>query len=123
MYATDVQCQDIAREGIDRRWARHTSMMEHMHSWVMEARRETGHQLDVLAPLESRSPTVTAVTLPTTLSGDAVARAVADLGFVIGAGYGPLKKSTFRVGHMGDHTVEGLAHCLDAVTAALAKMH
>lgn len=123
MYATDVQCQEIAREGIERRWARHTSMMEHMHSWVMEARRETGHQLDVLAPLESRSPTVTAVTLPTALSGDAVARAVADLGFVIGSGYGQLKKTTFRVGHMGDHTVEGLAHCLDAVTAALAKMH
>jgi aspartate aminotransferase-like enzyme len=122
MYATDVQCRDIAREGIERRWVRHVSMMEHMHSWVMEARRETGHDLDVLAPLESRSPTVTAVTLPAALSGDAVVRAVAERGYVIGGGYGKLKTRTFRVGHMGDHTVDGLAQCLDAVTEALHSL-
>ncbi|MEP6764730.1 MAG: alanine--glyoxylate aminotransferase family protein [Gemmatimonadaceae bacterium] len=122
MYAAEAQCQAIAKEGIERRWARHVSMMEHMHSWVMEARQQTGLALDVLAPLESRSPTVTAVTLPVTISGDAVARAVSERGFVIGSGYGQLKKSTFRVGHMGDHTVDGLAHCLDAVTEALQTL-
>lgn len=122
MYAADAQCQEIAREGIERRWTRHTSMMEHMHSWVMEARQETGHQLDVLAPLESRSPTVTAVTLPPQLSGEVVARAVGERGYVIGSGYGQLKKSTFRVGHMGDHTVEGLSHCLDVVSEVLSKL-
>lgn len=122
MYAADAQCQEIAREGIERRWARHVSMMEHMHSWVMEARQETGHQLDVLAPLESRSPTVTAVTLPAALSGDAMAKAVAERGYVIGSGYGKLKKNTFRVGHMGDHSVEGLARCLDVVTDAIVSL-
>ncbi|MBC8086931.1 MAG: alanine--glyoxylate aminotransferase family protein [Phycisphaerae bacterium] len=122
MYAAQAQCQEIAREGIERRWARHVSMMEHMHSWVMEARQETGHQLDVLAPLESRSPTVTAVTLPPSLSGDVIAKTVAERGFVIGSGYGKLKKGTFRVGHMGDHTVDGLALCLDAVTDAIVSL-
>lgn len=122
MYAADVQCQEIAREGIERRWVRHVSMMEHMHSWVMEARQQTGHPLDVLAPLESRSPTVTAVTLPSSLSGEAIAKAVAERGFVIGAGYGKLKKSTFRVGHMGDHTVDGLARCLDVVADAIVSL-
>ncbi len=120
LYAADAQCHEIARENVERRWVRHVSMMEHMHSWVMEARRETGHLLDVLAPLESRSPTVTAVTLPPNISGEAVARAVAERGYVIGAGYGQLKKSTFRVGHMGDHTVEGLSECLDVVTEVLS---
>jgi len=122
MYAADAQCQEIAREGIERRWARHVSMMEHMHSWVMEARQETGHPLDVLAPLESRSPTVTAVTLPAALTGDAIAKAVAERGYVIGAGYGKLKKGTFRVGHMGDHSVDGLAQCLDVVTEAIVSL-
>lgn len=122
MYAAEAQCHEIVREGIERRWARHVSMMEHMHSWVVEARQETGHQLDVLAPIESRSPTVTAVTLPSTLSGEVVAKAVADRGYVIGSGYGKLKMSTFRVGHMGDHTVEGLARCLDVVTEALDSL-
>lgn len=123
MYAAEAQCREITREGMERRWARHTSMMEHMHSWVIEARRETGHELDVFAPLESRSPTVTAVSLPAAISGEAVVRAVAERGFVIGGGYGKLKKRTFRVGHMGDHSVEGLSLCLDAVTEALAALH
>lgn len=122
MYAANAQCQAIAKEGIERRWARHVAMAEHMHSWVMEARQQTGLALDVLAPLESRSPTVTAVTLPAAVSGEDVARAVGERGFVIGSGYGKLKKSTFRVGHMGDHTIDGLAHCLDAVADALAQL-
>ncbi|MDA0327475.1 MAG: hypothetical protein O2958_00480 [Gemmatimonadetes bacterium] len=35
-----------------------------------------------------------------------------------GGGYGKLKDSTFRIGHMGDHTpdqVEGLLHVLTDV--------
>lgn len=122
MYAARAQCEQIAREGIERRWARHVGMMEHMHSWVMEARQETGLTLDVLAALDARSPTVTAVTLPAGITGDAVARAVATRGFVIGSGYGKLKSRTFRIGHMGDHTLEGLAACLDAVTDALTEL-
>ena len=122
MYAAAAQCQAIAREGIERRWARHVSMAEHMHSWVMEARRQTGFALDVLAPLESRSPTVTAVTLPSAVSSDAIVQGVSERGFVVGSGYGKLKGSTIRVGHMGDHTVEGLARCLDAVTDTLLQL-
>ena len=122
MYAAEAQCQEILREGVERRWSRHVSMMEHMHSWVMEARQQTGYQLDVLAPLESRSPTVTAVTLPATLTGEAIVSAVAERGYVVGGGYGKLKKSTFRVGHMGDHTVDGLARCLDVVTEAIMQL-
>jgi aspartate aminotransferase-like enzyme len=122
MYAAEAQCQAIAAEGIERRWVRHVSMMEHMHSWVMEARQQTGHALDVLAPLESRSPTVTAVTLPAGITGDVVARAVAERGYVIGSGYGKLRARTFRVGHMGDHTVDGLARCLDVVADALLQL-
>jgi len=29
-------------------------------------------------------------------------------GWTIGGGYGPLKDTTIRIGHMGDHTVDGL---------------
>jgi aspartate aminotransferase-like enzyme len=37
---------------------------------------------------------------------------------VISAGYGKLKDSTIRIGHMGEHTVEEL----DRVLAALAEV-
>jgi aspartate aminotransferase-like enzyme len=39
---------------------------------------------------------------------------------VIGSGYGKLKDSTFRIGHMGDHTVAGLNALLPLIDRALA---
>ena len=42
-------------------------------------------------------------------------------GYVIGAGYGKLKDSTFRIGHMGDHTVEGLDELLNVLEEALEE--
>jgi aspartate aminotransferase-like enzyme len=44
---------------------------------------------------------------------------VADLkarGWVIGAGYGKIKDDTFRIGHMGDHTLDELEELLGALT-------
>ena len=37
------------------------------------------------------------------------------LGWTIGAGYGALKDSTIRIGHMGDHTVGGLDELLNVL--------
>jgi len=69
-----------------------------------------------------RSPTVTAVALPPAIGGEALVKAVAARGFVIGGGYGKAKSTSFRIGHMGDHTVGGLTHCLDAVADALESL-
>ena len=46
---------------------------------------------------------------------DLIAKA-ADAGFTLANGYGKLKGETFRIGHMGDHTVERV----DALLAALS---
>jgi aspartate aminotransferase-like enzyme len=40
-------------------------------------------------------------------------------GHTIGGGYGKLKSETFRIGHMGDHTEEGLAELLTAADGLL----
>jgi len=40
-------------------------------------------------------------------------------GWVIGDGYGRLKDSTFRIGHMGDHTVDELNVLLDQLKEVL----
>ena len=48
--------------------------------------------------------------------------AVAARGFVIGGGYGKLKSSSIRIGHMGDHSVAGLGRCLAAVSDALRAL-
>ena len=41
-------------------------------------------------------------------------------GWTIGAGYGALKDSTIRIGHMGDHTVAALDELLPLIGRALA---
>jgi len=51
-----------------------------------------------------------------------VVQAVARRGFVIGGGYGKLKASTFRIGHMGDHTMEGLERVLEATAEAVEEL-
>lgn len=122
LYATAAQGERIAIETIERRWDRHTAMSEHTQSWVHELRARAGAEFSVFAPDGAASPTVTAVSLPTGLTGDAVVEAVAKRGYVIGGGYGRLKGSTFRIGHMGDHSMEGLELVLEATAEAVEAL-
>jgi aspartate aminotransferase-like enzyme len=122
LYALDVQLAAIEREGIAARWARHDAMTRQTHAWVAELAAATGFAIDVLAPLGARSTTVTAVKMPDGVSSEHVVSGAAARGFVIGSGYGALKSSTFRIGHMGDHTPEGLARCLAACGDALKAL-
>jgi aspartate aminotransferase-like enzyme len=119
LYALDVQLAAIEREGMTARWARHEAMMAMTHAWVARTAASTGVAIGVLAPIGARSTTVTAVTMPEGVSGERVVAGAAERGFVIGSGYGALKAKTFRIGHMGDHTPEGLTRCLDACADTL----
>ncbi len=87
----------------------------------MEAHAER-FGIGILAGAGHRSPTVTAVTVPEGLTGTDVVKAVKRRGVVVGDGYGKAKARTFRIGHMGDHTVATLERCLTACTAALAEL-
>jgi aspartate aminotransferase-like enzyme len=122
LYATAVQGEHIARETIEARWARHTEMANMTHAWVRYLREDTGQPFCVYAPEHARSSTVTAIALPPTLKGDDIVKGVAKRGFVIGGGYGKLKASTFRIGHMGDHTMEGLENVLEATAEAIEEL-
>jgi aspartate aminotransferase-like enzyme len=121
LYALDAQLAHIMAEGVTQRWARHAAMAIQTWEWVDACARSTGIQLHVLAPAGSRSMSVTAIALPDSIKGSAVAQAVRQRGFTIGAGYGKLRDATIRIGHMGDHTPAGLARCLDACEEALVE--
>lgn len=123
LYALEAQLGDIGREGIERRWARHAAMRDYTGDWVERCAKRFGAvgELRVLAPDGARSPTVTAVALPAGIAGSGVAKAVGERGFTIGAGYGKLRDTTIRIGHMGDHTVDGLARCLSTVEQVLEQ--
>jgi aspartate aminotransferase-like enzyme len=122
LYALEAQLRSIALEGIERRWGRHGAMRRATESWVGQTRDKLGIEISVLAKEGIRSPTVTAVVLPAGIAPKAVVEAVAKRGFVIGGGHAPVAKTTFRIGHMGDHSLEGLSRCLAAVEDALQEL-
>ena len=110
LYAADVQLAAIVAEGIEARWARHRAMADRVRGWVAE---HEGY--GILAPAGARADTVTAITLPEGVRGSDVAASAEAEGYVVGTGYGKLRDRTFRIGHMGDHTLQGLEGCLAAL--------
>jgi aspartate aminotransferase-like enzyme len=118
-YALEVQLKSIAAEGIEARWTRHRAMAARTQEWLAKVEDKTGKRLVNIAPLGSQSPTVSTIRLPADLPSEAFTSAVAKRGIVVGNGYGKLKSSTFRIGHMGDHTTETVDRCLAACSSVL----
>jgi aspartate aminotransferase-like enzyme len=121
LYALDEQLARIESEGLEARWARHRAMAERTWRWVDEMRRSHGVELRVLAREGRRSPSVTCVALPDGLDGVEITRRMKERGYTIAPGYGRLKTKTFRIGHMGDHTVEELDGLLDCLTCVIRE--
>ena len=113
-FALDVQLARIEAEGgIEARWKRHDDMRKTTEKWV----QKTG--LAYLPPEGRRSWTVSCIKMPDgKVSKDLVA-AVKKEGWVIGTGYGGVKDSTFRIGHMGDHSVASLENLLALIQRIL----
>ena len=122
LYAVEAQMGDIGREGIERRWERHISMRDATLEWVEAVANRRGIDLRIVAAEGIRSPTVTTVALPAGMKCADVQEGIKVRGFTVGGGYGQLKESTIRIGHMGDHTLDGLQQCLRACEGAIAEL-
>lgn len=122
-YAADVQLAAIASEGMEARWQRHAEMARRTYEWVDGVASRFGESFRVTARAGHRSPTVTSVMLPPSLPSATLTRAVRERGYTIGTGYGKNRDTTMRIGHMGDHTVEGLERCLAAVGLVLEELN
>jgi aspartate aminotransferase-like enzyme len=116
LYALDLQLSRIADEGVAARWERHLAMQQRTFDWIAE-KAAAGMEIGILAAERHRSPTVTSVRVPGG-NASAVVKEMDSRGWVIGDGYGRLKDSTIRIGHMGDHTVAEL----DALLAVLDEV-
>ena len=110
LFALEEQARRIQGEGVAGRAARHAAMAEHCWRWVDERGPRWG--LSHFAPEGRRSPTVTCIATDGRVTGTAVCAGMRARGWTLGGGYGKLKDATFRIGHMGDHTVEELAALL-----------
>ncbi|HTD83838.1 MAG TPA: aminotransferase class V-fold PLP-dependent enzyme, partial [Gemmatimonadaceae bacterium] len=118
-YAMEAQAKSIASEGLEARWTRHKAMAARTQEWLSKISDETGKKLVNIAPLGSQSPTVSTIRLPSNLPAETFTAEVAKRGIVVGNGYGKMKSATFRIGHMGDHTVETVERCLAACSSVL----
>jgi len=121
-YALDVQLESVLAEGMAAAWARHRAMAERTAEWAAQLQADTGVPVAPLAPAGHRSPTVTAIVTPPHAKPESVVHSVAQQGYTIGGGYGKLRTSTVRIGHMGDHTLDGLDRCLDVCGEVLRSL-
>ena len=123
LYALDAQLARIgAAGGIEGRWARHCAMREAVERWTTEK----GDALGIaFLPREGRrSWTVSCHRITDAAdgrTGGSIAKRMEARGFVIAAGYGKLKDTAFRIGHMGDHTVEELTVLLGELEGVLRR--
>ena len=119
LYALDAQLERIEQNGgIEGRWNRHREMKEVVEEWVGGRGGELG--FSYLPAENRRSWTVSCLNVREGLNGRTIAHAMADRGWTIGSGYGDLKKSTIRIGHMGDHTVDEVRALLGELEGVVA---
>ncbi|GBD31679.1 Serine-pyruvate aminotransferase [bacterium HR33] len=117
-YALEVQLQRIEAEGgVEARWRRHEAMRQAVERWIEGPGGEKG--LSYLPRAGRRSWTVSCLRVPDGMNGRAISQALRDRGWTIGSGYGPLKQSTIRIGHMGDHTPERVCELLSELEEVL----
>ncbi|HEX7020743.1 MAG TPA: alanine--glyoxylate aminotransferase family protein [Gemmatimonadaceae bacterium] len=122
LYALEAQLGNIMREGIEQRWERHLSMRDATLDWVSAVSERRDVDLRVVAAEGARSPTLTVIALPEGMTSREVIDLVAERGITIANGYGELRGKTIRIGHMGDHTLEGLERCLSVCEHAIAEL-
>src|SRR5207249_4598416 len=108
LFALETQLGRIEREGgAEGRWRRHDAMRRRVEEW------SEPHGFGYLPREGRRSWTVSCLKVPEGKSAKQIVGALKQAGWTIGAGHGPLKESTIRIGHMGDHTVAALDQLLD----------
>ncbi len=118
LFAADAQLRSIVAEGMEARWARHAAMQHEVVDW---AGRLEDRGIGIVAKPGERSPTVSAIRLPDGFTPQRFITAVRAAGYTVGAGYGALKETTFRIGHMGDHTVATVRGCLAVCEEAVGE--
>jgi aspartate aminotransferase-like enzyme len=117
LYGMDAALDMILAEGLPRVFARH----ERLGRAVRAGMRGVG--LELVAPDECASPTVTAVWAPPGVDPDQLRKIMREeLGFVMAGGKGSLAGRIFRFGHMGYVGEFDVITGLAAVEMGLVKL-
>jgi len=117
IFALKDKLEEIAEEGLQNRFTRHTHNNQLLRNWV----KKQGFELFPEPGYESRS-----LVCVKNNRGIDVAAMVKTLkqkhGFQIDGGYGKLKGQTFRISNMGNETPESISVLLSALDEVLAAI-
>ena len=115
MYALDYQLDKILKEGMPAVYRRHEEMAKMVEKWADE-------KFNGLFPEQGyRSKTIGVVNRGD-LDFDTFHSKLKAKGYEISNGYGEIKQSTFRIGHLGDVTPTMLKGLLSAMDEVLEEM-
>jgi len=113
LYAMDYQLDRMLKEGMNKRFERHKKMADRVRAWAVnrgfEMFPEKGYESD----------TVTVIKKSENLDVGKLINDLKERGFKIANGYGKLKNITFRIGHMGDLTLEEIDELLKNIDELL----
>jgi aspartate aminotransferase-like enzyme len=109
MLAYRQQMKHMLEEGHRERDRRHREMAEYTREWARE-------HFDLFPETGYESRTVTCVENTRGIDvADTVETVSEEYDMVFSSGYGDLGEASFRIGHMGEHTVESVQHLTDAI--------
>ena len=114
MYGMDYQLDKMLKEGMANRYARHHAMAETARAWARKRFKlyaEEGYLSETITVVEAEKLDMGR------LDKDLKAR-----GFEVSPGYGKLKDTTFRIGHMGDLTVKDVQDLLKTIDGVVEAM-
>jgi len=114
MYGLDLQLDRILAEGTAARYERHEKMAKLLEDWAADR--------DGVYPEEGfRSKTISVINKGS-MPYDQFSAALKKKGFEISNGYGDIKDSTFRIGCMGDLTINDIKDLIEAMDATLEEL-
>jgi len=114
LYALVKQLERIEAEGLQARWARHSEMAQATRNWA------EAHGWRMFPAEGHLSQTVSCIERGDGPDFVAALEALKSQGILVSNGYGDLKGKTFRIGHMGEHTMDDLRDLFQRFDAALA---
>ena len=109
MLAYRKQMKHMLEEGHEARDRRHREMAEYTREWAREQfglYPESGYESRTVTCVENTRDIDVADTV------DAVSE---EYDMVFSSGYGDISETSFRIGHMGEHTVESIRTLTDAI--------
>jgi len=113
VYALDFQLDRMIAEGMQARYRRHAEMADMVRKW--------SSKLYGMFPEEGYMSNTIGVLNRGDLDFDKFHGILKEKGYEISGGYGEVKKTTFRIGHMGDLTTARIKELLTIMEGTLEE--